>query len=135
MGRRLKAKTITLRFSGDSDLDGLEATFRRPKMNELMALTEAETNAESTAEKVKLTIDLFGALLTEWNQEDEDGNPLPASAEGLGHLDDEEFGELLSSYTNVTGGVPDPLEQGSSNGSRSPEASSMMELSSMSRPN
>lgn len=87
MGYRRKAETLRLTFDGQ--LEGLEATVRLGSpatMRHVVASARAAEQASSPADQADTILDLcnaFGQLLQSWNYEDEDGTPVPASAEAL----------------------------------------------------
>jgi hypothetical protein len=68
----------------------------------------------------------FGAALVEWNVEI-DGEPVPASYEGVKRLDAPFAMELVFSWMDAIGNVDAPLGQGSSGGGRHLAASLQME--------
>jgi hypothetical protein len=70
--------------------------------------------------------DLFGAfaeLLKEWNVEDDDGQPVPTSVDGLKSLPPDLANDIVSTAAAVLAGVPDPLPEGSADGKPSAVAS------------
>jgi hypothetical protein len=110
----------------DPEMDGLEV---RAKSVSLGAMRKA---ADSDDEF--LMMELFAKALVSWNLED-DGEPVPATLEGLEDQDPEFVTAIITAWTGTISGVPDasPLGGGSDSGRRSLEASIPMETLSPSR--
>lgn len=80
MGYKVKKRTAVIKFAVDTDFAGaeLKCLFDVP----LKKLFELQTLAE--AGKAEESFQRFGDdILIEWNVEDDDGNPVPATGEGL----------------------------------------------------
>lgn len=69
----------------------------------------------------------FAASLKEWNLEDEDGKPIPATVDGLKTQDLDFTLELILAWMEAVVSVSAPLKQKSSGGDQSPEALIPME--------
>jgi hypothetical protein len=91
MGYRRNPKTLKLTFDG-GEMAGLEVSVRRAStatMRHIVTVAEGAQSGtlEERARRVLDLCDAFGALIYEWNLEDEQGNPLPATAEVLAQED------------------------------------------------
>jgi hypothetical protein len=86
MGYRRQAKHLTIKFEGE--LSGLEVTVKQVSPQAYRTITNMARAAgrQATEDQADAVLDLcaaFGQLLTGWNYEDEQGNPIPATAEAL----------------------------------------------------
>lgn len=82
----------------------------------------------------RMCITVSGALV-DWNLEDEDGTPIPCTADGLLSLDPDLAMTIIRAWMDAMGSVPDPLGGPSSGGGNFPEASIPMETLSVNLPN
>lgn len=72
----------------------------------------------------------FVEALIEWNMEDDEGNPVPCTRDGVLSIDLDLFLEIVMQWMTAVAGVPDPLDAGSTSGGMSPEELIPMEVSS-----
>lgn len=153
MGTRIKRKVFSLSFSDDSDLAGATVKVRSISWGELEGLfavagsVGAALAEGATAETLIGALDpqdvtqmtaifaKFGDALVEWDLEDEDGTPIPATREGLASLDADVALEIIDPWLEAVQGVRagTPLPAGSGSGATSPEVSLPMEPLSRSR--
>ena len=84
---------------------------------------EDRTPQEVMAANTSLLRRFGREILLEWNLDDRDGNPLPASEEGIMAIPMVLSGALFMQWQGALTGVGAPLGAGSSNGTTSPEAS------------
>src|SRR5215510_14389149 len=112
-------------------MEGLEVRARSITTGKLLALSRLRAPT-LTAEDVE---ELFMALadaLVDWNLEDENGNPVPATVEGL-YAQDLDFAQrIVWAWIDAVSGVDAPLEPSSPSGGPFPEASIPMEPLSVS---
>lgn len=142
MGYRPQRQLIKLDFS-ETEHAGLEITTKRISVDGLLSFVGLIDKAEQfdskafKPEDLEIVEDLFGrfaAVLVSWNVEDDDGQPVPATREGLGTQD---FGFVLfiiSTWFMSMSQAPPPLPSGSKPGGPPPEASLPMEALSASQP-
>ena len=129
-GFRIPDKIAVITFEG-TDYDGAEI---RAKLNvnfkyfsEIQAaISEDSTNGLRVAE-------LFGDhALIDWNLEDDDGNPVPANAEGMTMIPVELVNLMVGHWAEAVSDIPDPLEKTSSDISTLAQLSTAMESPSAS---
>lgn len=121
MGFRPKSRVYKITWPYGHDLHGFEVQCRALRLGELLDMAAKASTAKETPEEMGTLVDDFAALITDWNREDDDGNPVPVSADGLRTLEASDFFDLLEAYLNAGGmSVPDPLPGSSPTGDRSP---------------
>lgn len=140
MGYTPPRKRVRLRFPHHQ---GLEVVAKSVPLGTFLAITSL---AESAGTEAGTALDLGAAMeamgdieelfsmfadaLVEWNVEDEDGNPVPATLAGLRIQDVGFCLEILRAWMEAIGGVSAPLVPPSAVGGQSLEASMPMDLSS-----
>lgn len=132
---RPNSRRYELVWPEEHELAGLEVTMRAMRLGEMESLGRTHDKyqeAEDVSAQMALLADLIervGKVLVAWNRIDEDtivegddesGEVLPTTAEGLRALEDWEFMEILRAYMDTAVGVSAPLADGSTNGSASP---------------
>lgn len=140
MGFRPKPRTYTLTFA-DDELTGLEINARGVSAADYLAfsemasgLSDKPSTSEETAAAVKATDTIFrllGSKLISWNVEDDHGNPVPASYEGLKSQDVMFVQQVVTSWMQAIGGVTPPLQNGSNSGGTF--QAEMLEMAELSR--
>lgn len=119
MAFQRKRKIYILDFA-DTELDGLEVKVRPMSMGDALTLQElSDTEGLSPADRAKKIRELiahFAQAVVSWDLVDEDGNPVPASAEGLGALTEAEVLAVIRAYQDATTAVPVPLGGRSTDG-------------------
>lgn len=114
MGFKFKPKddTVTLTFAEDHELHGLEVVTR--KQMPIGCFFEA-----SRGDNLK-ALEVFCSQVVSWNAEDDDGNPIPATVQGIGGvMDIVQAGEMLDAWLEVIAQPSAPLGQRSGAGKRS----------------
>jgi hypothetical protein len=125
MGYQPTKKTFNLLFEGD-EFDGLQVRTGSPSIGALRKiLSLSESDASDTA-ALDPMIRMFAELLVDWNVEDDSGDPVPATEDGL-NSQDSEF--VMRRNTQV----PAPLDETSTGGSLSGVPSLPMDPSSTSQ--
>jgi hypothetical protein len=121
--------TLKLEFE-DPEMAGLTVRARRLKIGDYVDLLHAagldlkdEANRKELAERVM-------AAVIDWDLEDEDSQPVPATPEGFLDQDLRFIIQISDALIAVNRGIPAPLERPSPNGDRSLEESMPMEVSS-----
>jgi hypothetical protein len=122
MGYKPKRKLITLDFEGTKH-DGLEVTMRGLTVGEELELDDMR-GKDSNGRRI---FEMMAGLLHEWNVEDENGQPVPATFEGVCTQDSVFIMEILDALQTANSGVSDPLPESSPSGEPSPVASIPME--------
>jgi hypothetical protein len=116
MGYRPKRKIYQLDFAG-TDYEGLEASMRAPTVGEELEF-EALRSKDGGAREL---FDLLTRLLVSWNVDDDQGQPVPTTFEGICTQEGSMVLAILNAGQQAASGVPDPLSQSSPSGEPSPE--------------
>lgn len=122
MGYRPPRKTYNLDFTGTS-YEGLEVSMRGPTVGEELEIEAFRTQDGGGREIFKV----MTGLLIEWNVDDEQGQPVPTTFEGVCTQDAAFIMAILDATQEAASGVPDPLPSGSPSGEPSPVVSIPME--------
>lgn len=113
---RYRRPPLRLEFEGD--LAGLAVTCRRPTIGDVLDL-EAAADREALAADLVAGIahlcDVLGRLLVDWNLDDDDGTPVPATGDGLRGQDMGLIRAILAGILASTR-APRPLPPPSSDG-------------------
>lgn len=92
-----------LKFA-DAEFDGLEVRAKGMPLDDLLILSEVSqmdlSGGVSTIDRKKIdrVLETFASALVSWNYEDTDGEPVPATIEGLRQADFRMQFTLLASY-------------------------------------
>lgn len=113
MGYRPKRKLYVLDFTG-TEHEGLEVSMRSLTVGEELQLEDL---------RGRQVFEMMTGLLKTWNVEDDEGNPVPATFEGVCTQDSTFIMAILNALQTAASGVPDPLPQSSPNGEPSLVAS------------
>lgn len=125
MGYKPKRKIYNLDFEG-TEHEGLAVSVRGLDTGQYMDLWDAKTEAETGGETGRVLHLLAGQLIS-WNVEDELGQPVPPTLDGIKSQDLDFNLSIVNAWTTAMAGVPAPLEQPSTDGGPSLEASLPME--------
>jgi hypothetical protein len=123
-GYEAEAKVLVLTFE---DHPGLEVTARSPSTGGLLDLQEAAEEAASVDGLRKL-FRMFAGYLADWNVT-RDGEPVPASYEGLLSLDPGFVRAVTDGFIGAVTGIPGPLRLASSGGGSTPSSPDSLEAS------
>lgn len=118
-------KTFELDFEG-TELEGLKVVCRRPSLDALAYAAEMQGQQLSPATFRDL-VRHFADGLVSWDLEGDDDAPVPATYEQLIKQDEEFLTDLLDAWYPAVQGVDRNLDDGSSSGDPSLEASIPME--------
>ncbi|MFI0768629.1 hypothetical protein ACH4TQ_27640 [Streptomyces sp. NPDC021218] len=124
MGYRPKRKTYTLSFE-DPDFNGLEVKVHGLNTGQMLDLDTARE--EGSEEAIRDMLQLLADQLIEWNVEDDEGRPVPTTFDGIRTLDLDFNWAIINAWQAAVAEVPAPLEQPSTAGEPSVEASIPME--------
>ena len=124
MGYRRQRKVYKLVFA-DPDMDGLVVRVRSVSVGTFFALAKADQQ-----DAIEGLLDVFADALVDWNLEDDEGEPVPASLDGVRSQDVDFLMPIMRAWVDAIRQVPGPLGNGSSGGGRSLEASLPMEVRS-----
>lgn len=124
-------KVYRLRFA-DEDMAGLVVQARSAPVGQFLGLAKlAELKGgdfkSEDAAKIDELFRGFAACLVDWNLEDEDGTPVPATLEGIYTQETDFVLQIIFAWIEAIAGVSVPLGPRSSDGGRSLEGSMPME--------
>ncbi|NUT23978.1 MAG: hypothetical protein HOV77_32885 [Hamadaea sp.] len=113
MGYKGTPRTVKIQFAQGHEHHGAEARARRMSYGEWEDVVSSEDD-NAMAE--------FGKRLVDWNLEDDDGQPIPATPEGMRKVDTGLLTALKTAWLQSIVGVhdADPLPQSSPSGEPSP---------------
>lgn len=122
--------TLKLVFE-DPQFKGLEVRMRRLPIGDLFGVTELAELDEKDPVAMKQQFyhltNMVGAGLLSWNLEDDQGQPIPATAEGLRSQDIEFVMGIVTAWTEAASSVRPPLSRHSNSGRLPPERFELME--------
>lgn len=98
MGFHPARKLYQLIFDEDSELYGLEITARSSTLGERRQYVQNQPDLGDDIAYVDHQAEFFVAHITEWNLDDENGEPLPVTVESLYSLPDECFKLIIYAY-------------------------------------
>lgn len=129
MGYKRKPKVYRLEFT-DPEFEGLVVRTRSLPLGEFMELSGADA---ATGEGTQKMMRAFARALVEWNLEDELGEPVKPSYDGIMAQDLDFITALITAWMDAIASVSPNLPRGSNSGGTSLEASLPMESLSPSR--
>jgi len=115
VGYKAGVRAVTIQFAAGHPHHGAEARVRGMNFGEYMAATGLDGgDGEDSAASMKR----LGENLLSWNLEDDNGQPIPATPEGLTQIDQGLARALNNAYVDALVGVhdADPLPQSSPSG-------------------
>lgn len=108
MGYRPKRKIFTLEFEGEA-YEGLEVRIRGLNTGQMIDLDTAR--ADGRDEAVIAILQLMADRLVEWNVEDDDGQPVPTTFDGVRSLDLDFNWAIIDAWQDAVAGVAAPLDE------------------------
>jgi len=129
MGYRPKFRQFKLVFTAD-DYAGLEVEVRSVSTGlylDLVPGMEAFRAGRTSLDQAAALLSALGEHLVAWNVEGADGQPLPATLDGVRTLDLEMAVDIMSAWFEGMVAPPAPLDGGSTSGETSPEVSLPMD--------
>jgi hypothetical protein len=130
MAYRRDPKVYKLVFDDTTDFAGLEVRAKSVDLGTLLKLSGIANQARLDSDEVDELLSGFARALVSWNVEDENGNPVPATKEGMYSGDPHESIAIVRKWIDVMSNPPDDLGKDSGSGENSPEAQLPMETSS-----
>ncbi len=130
MSFKAKKKLYLLRFTEDTDMDGLEVTMSSVSMGVLLQLEEMSTRADEVVKDMsqfRTAIEIFAGAMLAWNLVDDFEVPVPVTVDGVLMQDPDFIMGIITAWTKAISGVADPLDGRSTSGEQSPAASIPME--------
>lgn len=123
---RYKRPSVRLVFEAE-EFDGLEVECRRVSNNRMFDIMEAAEamdalKSDDIPGMRKAMADLAGVLapiIISWNLDDDDDQPVPPTRDGLMDQDPGLLMALAAGVQQAMGGVPVPLDDGSTSGTLS----------------
>lgn len=110
MGYRPKKKIYTLAFEGE-EYEGLEVKIRGLNTGQVMDIDAARADGGDSA--IVAMLQLMAEQLVEWNVEDDEGQPVPTTFEGVRSLDIEFNWAIIDAWQTAAAGVKAPLDSDS----------------------
>ncbi|KUF18467.1 hypothetical protein [Streptomyces silvensis] len=108
MGYRPKQKIYTLEFEGE-EYDGLEVRIRGLNTGQMLDLDTAR--ADGSDEAIIAMLQLMADRLVEWNVEDDEGQAVPVTFDGVRSLDLDFNWAIIDAWQNAVAGVAAPLDE------------------------
>jgi hypothetical protein len=136
MGYTRTRRKYRLKFE-DEELAGLEVVMGSLSIGEFTELTSSISGGATaeTADGVTSLLEKFAGKIASWNLEDDDGQPVPATFDGVKTQELDFIMAIVTAWMDAIAGV-DPTSRASANGTGTfPEVSLPMEPLSASRPN
>lgn len=132
MGFKITPKGYRLKFS-TPEMDGFEVVARSLNTGKFLEFQAAQAQqaagGEKAASATEQMLEMLAASLISWNAEDEEGQPIPTTMDGLKTLDLDFNMEIIRAWMDAINGVPDPLPKTSAAGKPSAEVSIPMDVS------
>ncbi|MCZ4509948.1 hypothetical protein O3Q52_17435 [Streptomyces sp. ActVer] len=113
MGYRPKRKIYTLEFE-DPEFNGLEVKIRGLNTGQMLDIDTARDDGDDAA--ILGMLQLMADQLLEWNVEDDDGQPVPATFEGIRTQELAFNWAIIDAWQNAVAGVSAPLDGESTDG-------------------
>jgi hypothetical protein len=121
MGFRPQRTIYHLTFEDVPELKGLEIRIQSCTIRELNEMASAGETA--TEDDNDAMTEMFVRKLVSWNIEDDAGQPVPISTEGVESQEPSLLAAVIMAWQKAMVAVPDPLRSDSLNGRSSEEAS------------
>lgn len=137
MGFRKQARTYSLNWGSDSPYPELSVRAKSLPVKELLLLVRTMDAVSSegiagSGDAMAQLFGLFAGALSEWNLENEDGTPVPATLEGVEGQDLDFVVAVIMEWMKALVGVSPPLPVTSDSGETSPAGSLRLADSSQS---
>jgi hypothetical protein len=130
MGFTVPRTTFKLKFK-DPEYDGLEVIATELSTGELWQWMEdekvANAGGDTGMEARRRLLQVLAEAIVSWNAEDDKGQPVPTTVEGLLAQGHRFNNRLMDAWTDALVGISAPLPQPSADGAPSAEASIPME--------
>jgi hypothetical protein len=135
VGYQRTRKVYRLEFE-DGEFEGLEVkmgSLNTREFLDIVALADSVQGKNPPGDAVRSLFESTAAHLISWNVEDDIGEPVPATVDGLFSQDLDLVMAVILAWQKAVGGVSGPLPQSSNGGGQFREASLPMEPWSPSR--
>lgn len=133
MGYKRPPKIYKLRFV-DEEFDGLEVRAKSISTKILMEISSfgdlrGKVDPNTAGPELERMFEVFSKSLVSWNLEDDDGNPVPPTVDGILEQDIDFMLEIISAWMEAIAGVPEDLKARFNGGGTSLAESIPMEIS------
>lgn len=128
MGYKRAQKVYKLKFA-DPEFEGLEVRAKSIPTKLLMELSGIKFNKSAPGDEINHMFGIFADALVEWNLEDEDGNPVPATFDGVMSQDIDFVLDIIMAWMDAVAGVSEDLKEKLNSGEISLAESIPMEIS------
>lgn len=129
MGKRREPRLFKFTF-GDGPYEGLSLTLRGLSIREYNQMTGSISDSEQ--ENLNALTATIAGQLTDWNREDENGQPLAPTLENLRDEEPQLIHAIVAEWNQAMAGVPAPLDGASPSGPPSEVESMLTEIPSQS---
>jgi hypothetical protein len=134
MGFKKVSTVLRLKFE-DAAMTGLEVLAKSVPTGDFLDLMEAAGKMDLTSQDfdpedlkaVRVLIEGFAKALVSWNLEDEDGQPVPATLQGVRDQELDFLLPIVTAWMDAVAGVSASLGKASGSGGTSLEAAIPME--------
>lgn len=120
MGYRKPAKVYKIEYAEGHELAGLVVRVRGVSLGQFMRLSElVELDEAETSKQIEQVTELcenFATAIVSWNLEDEDGNEVPATLEGVKSQEFDFVFQLIMRWMGAMGEISAPLPVSSDSG-------------------
>lgn len=126
-------KVYKLRFA-DPEMDGLVVRARSLPLGRFLSLASlVKAGNDIQPERLAELFEGFAGSLVDWNLTGDDGEPVPATLDGVYSQEPDFMLAIILPWIEVVASISSPLGKPSSGGGPSPEASIPMEVLSASQ--
>ncbi|SRR5258706_5587074 len=123
MGFKREAKLYRLKFE-DPELNGFQCLMRSLSIREFRDLATLgdtlQSRGDGTEKAFTALFGLVASKLQEWNLEDEDGQPVPSTLEGIEGQELDFVMQVVTAWMTAIAGVAPPLPESLNSGETSP---------------
>jgi hypothetical protein len=119
MGYRPNRKVYVLDFEKHPGLEVRATSISTAGFLEFAELADKTRGQVNDVDNIRTLFGQFAEQLRSWNLEDDDGNPIPATLDGLLSQEFDFVFEIIDGWTDIMIGVSTPLAEPSQDGSQS----------------
>lgn len=129
MGYKRERKIFKLVFE-DPDMDGLIVRCRSTSVQQFIDIKTMADGAKDEIDGVRALLTTFATVIHDWNMEEDDGTPVPHTAETLLNEDFDFVMAMINAWTEAMAGVAKDLGKESTPAGTPPAESTLSEIPS-----